>query len=206
MSNELVRKGYENAAERYLAQRDQFASTPYLDMLAERLKPGATVLDAGCGAGIPIDRYLVQHGYCVIGLDIAKKQIALARTLVPQATYQVRDMSTLKRGEFQVDAVVSFYAIFHTRRETRLETIRTFHSFLPSGGLILVTMGTSDSEGTEENFHGVPMYWSQYDSVTNAGLIEAAGFAILHGVVDASGDERHQVVLALKTEAYVSNR
>jgi len=108
MSNELVRKGYENAAERYLAQRDQFASTPYLDMLAERLKPGATVLDAGCGAGIPIDRYLVQHGYCVIGLDIAKKQIALARTLVPQATYQVRDMSTLKRGEFQVDAVVSF--------------------------------------------------------------------------------------------------
>jgi len=198
MHNELVRQGYEQAAERYLAQRDQFASTPFLDLLAERLKPGATVMDVGCGAGVPVDSYLVEHGYRVIGLDVSEKQIALARTLVPQATYQVRDMSTLERNEYQVDALVSFYAVFHTKRETHLETFRIFHSFLPDGGLMLVTMGTSGSEGTEEDFHGVRMYWSQYDRATNAALIEEAGFTILWDVVDASGDERHQIILAQK--------
>src|SRR5712692_8745566 len=99
MNNELVRQGYEQAAERYLAQRDRFASTPYLDLLAARLQPGATILDVGCGAGMPIDRYLLERGFRVTGLDISEKQIELARRHVPRASYRVQDLSTLQVGE-----------------------------------------------------------------------------------------------------------
>lgn len=196
MNIELVRQGYEQAAERYLAQRDRFASLPYLDLLIERLRPGAAVLDVGCGAGIPVDEYLVGKGFQVAGIDISEKQIELARRHVPDATYRVQDLSTLRAGGYEVDAVVSFYAIFHTPRQTHLQTLRAFRSFLPPGGLILVTMGSSDWEGEEEDFHGVRMYWSHYDRATNTKLIEEAGFTILHDVVDEANDERHQVVLA----------
>ena len=82
-------------------------------VLADLLKPGATILDVGCGSGLPVDKYLVEKGYDVIGIDLSAKQIALARQNVPEASYQVKDMVDLRHGEYQVDAVVSFYAIFH---------------------------------------------------------------------------------------------
>lgn len=196
MSKDLVRAGYNQAAESYACGRDQFSSLPYLERLRERLRPSAAVLDVGCGAGLPVDRYLVDHGCRVTGIDLSEAQIALARANVPEAAYAVRDMTELIAGEYAVDAVVSFYAIFHTPREGHGALFRTFHSFLPAGGLLLVTMGVNDWEGTEEDFHGVRMWWSHYDSVISRRLIEDAGFHILLDEIDRQQNERHQVVLA----------
>lgn len=196
MSQEIVRAGYNQAAEAYARGRDQFSSLPYLELLHERLRPGAAVLDVGCGSGLPVDSYLVERGYRVTGIDLSEAQIALARANVPEAAYAVRDMTELTAGEYAVDAVISFYAIFHTPREGHAALFRTFHSFLPPGGLLLVTMGAGDWEGEEADFHGARMWWSHYDSTTNRRLIEDAGFTILLDEIDTSGGERHQVVLA----------
>lgn len=43
--------------------------------------------------------------------------IDLARTQVPGATDKVRDMLDLRVGEYRVDALVAFYAIFQTPRD-----------------------------------------------------------------------------------------
>jgi cyclopropane fatty-acyl-phospholipid synthase-like methyltransferase len=196
LNTDLVRRGYNRVAETYTRQRDQFQSLAYLDRLAARLRPGATVLDVGCGAGVPIDRYLVDKGFSVIGIDLSERQIALARANVPEATYAVRDMSSLRHDEYAVDAIVSFYAIFHTPRTGHAALLRTFAGFLPSGGLLLMTMGAGEWEGMEDDFHGVPMFWSHYDSVTNRRLIEEAGFTIMFDEIDRQADERHQVVMA----------
>lgn len=196
LSTDLVRRGYNRAAETYTRQRDQFESLAYLDRLAAWLQPGATVLDVGCGAGVPIDRYLVDKGFRVFGIDLSERQIALARVNVPDAAYDVRDMTSLRSDDYAVDAIVSFYAIFHTPRAGHAALLRTFASFLPPGGLLLVTMGAGEWEGMEDDFHGVPMFWSHYDSVTNRRLIEDAGFTILLDAIDEQADERHQIVLA----------
>ena len=74
--------------------------------------------------------------------------------------------------------------------------LRTFAGCLTHGGLLLVTMGANEWEGTEDDFHGVPMYWSHYDSVTNRRLIEEAGFRVLVDEIDQQRNERHQIVLA----------
>lgn len=139
MKSDLVRKGYNKAAENY----------KYLDQLIGLLTPEATILDIGCGAGIPIDKYLAEKGFKVIGIDISEKQIELLKQNVPQASFEVKDMSELNEGEYQVDAVVSFYAIFHIPRETQEELFRKINSFLSVGGLILVTMSAGEYEGEE---------------------------------------------------------
>lgn len=195
--NQKVKAGYNVAAKNYSSEfRDQFKNEKHLSKLVELLKPDSTVLDVGCGAGKPIDRYLISAGMKVTGIDISEAQIKLAKAHVPEADYEVKDMSELRDGEYQVDAVVSFYAIFHTPRENHSELLKKFKSFLKADGYLLITMGASDWEGKEDNFCGSEMYWSHYGADKNKELIEKAGFEIIFSEVDDAGGEEHLVILA----------
>ena len=198
MSKDLVKQGYNKAAERYLENRDRFKNNKHLEKLNTLLRPGSIILDIGCGAGKPIDKFFIDRGHKVIGIDVSEKQIELAKRNVPQARYVVKDISNLRKGEYQVDAVVSFYTIFHIPRETHEKLFEKINSFLPKGGLVLVTMGSSEWEGTEEDFHGVRMYWSHYGTEKNRKIIERAGFKVILDEIDTSGGERHQFILVRK--------
>lgn len=196
MAKDLVRKGYDDIADKYLHGRDQFKSLPYLEKLNSLLKPNSFILDIGCGSGKPVDEFFVNHDHRIIGIDISKKQIELARKHVPDGTFEVKDMSKLREGEYRVDAAVSFYAIFHIPRKQHKALFQKIHSFLPKGGLLLVTMGSKEWEGTEDEFHGVKMYWSHFGAKKNRKLVEDSGFQILLDEIDKSGGEKHQVILA----------
>lgn len=198
MNNDLVKKSYNKSAEKYLSQRDQFKNIKYLEKLNELLKPSSLILDIGCGAGKPIDEWLIIKGHKVIGIDISEKQIQLAKKNVPQGKFKVEDMSDLQTKEYQVDALVSFYAIFHTPRETHQSLFKKIASFLQKDCLILVTMGAGEWEGKEQDFHGAEMYWSHYGVDKNRKIIQNAGFKILLDEIDEGVNERHQVVIAKK--------
>jgi len=198
MSNDLVKKGYNEVAERYSLQRDQFKNNTHLDRCIKLLKPGASILDIGCGAGIPIDTYFIERGFRVQGIDISEKQIELAKRNLPEGKFEVKDMEELRAGDYRVDAVVSFYTIFHISREKHAQLFKKINSFLPTGGLLLVTMGSSHWEGSEA-FHGTTMWWSHYDAKRNRKIVEEAGFNILTDEIDDSGGEKHQVLMAEKT-------
>jgi len=183
-----------------MAARDLFVNSRYIERLERLLKPGSLILDLGCGSGKPIDKLFVYRGHSVIGIDIAKKQIKLARKNVPQARYIVKDISDLRKEEFTVDAVISFYTIIHVPRETHRELFEKINSFLPPGGLVLVTMGSSEWQGTGD-FYGVNMYWSQYGPEKNREIIQEAGFQLILEEIDTAGAEKHQVILAAKSSA-----
>ncbi|MDO8551747.1 MAG: class I SAM-dependent methyltransferase [bacterium] len=195
---DLVKAGYNQIAEMYSAKRDQFKNNKYLDFLVRLLPSGATILDLGCGSGLPIAKYFDERSFKVIGLDISEKQIELARANVPRATFEVKDISELIAGQYRVDAVVSFYTLSHLPKEDHESLIRRINSFLSVGGLMLITMGASDWEGTEENFHGVKMWWSHFGPEKNRKMVEDAGFEIIVDEIDSSGGENHQVILARK--------
>jgi len=201
MSKDIVKKGYDRIAQRYMDVRDQFVNNRYLENFNSRLKPASLILDLGCGAGKPIDRILVNRGHKVIGIDISKKQIKLAKRNVPEARYVVKDISSLQKEEYKVDAVISFYTILHIPRETHQELFYIINSFLPEGGLVLVTMGSSEWEGIED-FYGVEMYWSHYGPEKNREIIEKAGFEVILDEIDAIRKEEHQVIIAKKLAGF----
>lgn len=196
-SNNLVRGGYNEIADDYSLTRDQFKNIKYLERLNSLLKPCSTILDIGCGAGVPIDKYLIEKGHQIIGIDISSKQVDIARKNVPQGKFEVKDMSDLKENGFNVDAIVSFYTIFHIPREKHEELLKKINSFLPAGGLILISMGASEWEGMEE-FHGTKMFWSHFGPEKNKELVVNAGFKILFDEIDLSGGEKHLIILAKK--------
>ena len=198
MDRDLIRRGYDEAAEDYATNRNLFENKKYLEKLNELLRSNSTILDIGCGAGRPVDEFFIQKGHKVVGIDISDKMIEIAKKNVPSAEYEVKDMAEMEEGEYKVDAVVSFYAIFHTDREIHQDIFRKINSFLPKDGLILVTMGSGEWEGEEDDFHGTTMQWSHYGVEKNKKIIRNAGFEILLDEVDGSNDEKHLFVIAKK--------
>ena len=180
----LVRAGYDAVAGEYLATR---LTPPEADMvdvhllqeLFDRLSPGALVLDAGCGAGVPVGRLLQQH-YRVIGVDFSQAQLALARTLVPEAHFVCQDMTALGFAPNSFDAICSYYAIIHIPRDEHARVLQYFYTILKPGGLALLCFGSSDSPTYfEEDYFGAPMYWSHFDAQTNLEIIGASGLSMV---------------------------
>ena len=68
------------------------------DMLVPHAN-GATVLDAGCGAGDPIAKYIAYRGYAVTGLDTTEAMLELAQDCGASVVYWNRlyDPATLAR-------------------------------------------------------------------------------------------------------------
>lgn len=195
----VVRDGYDAIADRYLELRRGRASDLRLLRDLERLLPrGATVLDAGCGAGIPVTRRL-SRSFDVLGVDFSSAQIARARENVPRARFQCADLTTLDLHSASFDAICCVYALIHVPRDLHARTLRNFARMLKSSGLLFVCMGAEDLPGQEEEYLGAPMYWSHYDAATNLQLLRKARFRVVWSrlVTDATDDRsRHLFVLA----------
>jgi 2-polyprenyl-3-methyl-5-hydroxy-6-metoxy-1,4-benzoquinol methylase len=100
-----VREGYNAIASVYLEKRTKrSADVILLDDFAQHLQSNAKVLDAGCGAGIPIAEILSEK-FDVTGVDFSEKQIELAKKNVPNATFICQDMTKL---DFPLDPLRGF--------------------------------------------------------------------------------------------------
>ncbi|KKU44623.1 MAG: type 11 methyltransferase, partial [Microgenomates group bacterium GW2011_GWA2_46_7] len=126
MEMDLVRDGYDKMARRYLAGRGRLKTDKYVRRLIKYLPKNATILDLGCGAGIPVDNILIKAGHLIVGIDVSSQQIKLARKNCPQGEYFVRDIAELKPREYQVQAVISFYTLFHLPRIQHANLLQIF--------------------------------------------------------------------------------
>lgn len=197
MDSRLVKNGYDLIAEEYLQNRSKLKTNKYLSKLLKLLPRSASVLDLGCGAGVPVDDVLLKAGHRVIGVDNSRSQIELARKYCPSGEYIVADIGEMRDGEYQAQAVVCLYALFHLPRGRHEELIKIMASFLRPGGYLLITMGDREFEG-EHLMHGVTMWSSQYGVAKNIEMVRRAGFEIITNELDTSGGERHLVILAQK--------
>lgn len=210
---ETVRRGYERAAEAYLADRPQASpDIAALDHLIHSLAPDALVLDAGCGAGRPIAHLLSQH-FRVVGVDFSERQLALAARLVPEAELACQDLTRLGLAGEAFDAVCSYYAIIHIPRAKHAGILADLHRILRPGGMAFLCLGAMDlDDDFDDDYYGVRMYWSHYDAPTNLSLLRQAGFDVLWWEIisDSLGGEEatggHLFVLAQKPAAPTAQR
>jgi len=67
---------------------------------------GQTLLDVGCGTG-HWSAFFAEMGYSVTGVDVAAAMIEVARSAVPQCTFQVADAHELPFDDGAFDVVAS---------------------------------------------------------------------------------------------------
>ena len=177
-----VESGYDRMAEQYLATKDleDLLALAALEDLASLLPSGAAVLDLGCGAGVPVTRWLANRSFAVTGVDVSARQLDLARKNVPAGTFLKADMTELTFAPESFDAAVAFHSIIHVPRAEHLALLESIHRWLRPEGVFLATMSVSENEGREEDWEGwgAPMVWSHYDSEANVAMLGGVGFEI----------------------------
>ena len=199
---DIVQSGYNKIANRYLSERTTDSEdVRLLGDFIEMLAPGAKVLDAGCGAGVPITRLLAER-FDVLGVDFSAAQIELARKNVPNAKFLCKDLTDLHFPQDFFDGICSYYAIIHIPREEHRALLEKFHFMLNTGGIALLCLGAENlMDDIDENFLGTRMYWSHFDSGTYRTMLKEIGFSLIWSrhVQDTTCEgARHLFVLAQK--------
>jgi len=174
----------------------QFEVIDFLVRFSRLIERGRTILDAGCGNGLPADAYLVEQGFAVNGIDASARMIELARKNVPEGFYEVKNLIDLQEGEYCVDGVVSLRAMLQIPRANYHAVLTNFASFMPSGGALLLAMAPRQREGIDTDPHNATAPWTHDGVESNAEIIEHAGFSIIADGTDRSGDEMYQIILA----------
>jgi cyclopropane fatty-acyl-phospholipid synthase-like methyltransferase len=180
-THRVVADGYDAIADGYAAASiEARTETTYyrrfLDDAVARVPAGGRVLDLGCGAGL-VAEPLARRAH-VIGVDLSREQLRLARERVPAASYVLADMSRFELRDASLDAVAAFWSIIHVRRELHGDLIARIHAWLRPGGILFGTLGSGDNPDERDDLLGAPMAWSHFDDDTNRRLLVDAGFAL----------------------------
>jgi len=199
---EKVRQGYEAGDyegelrnSREIRSEEEKLFQELFDLMPEN----GEILDLGCGTGEPFDRYLIDQGFELTGIDLIEKHIYAARENVPEAHFFQGDFFDVDPEKGLFDAVVSFYAVFHLPREEHQKLFNHISDLLREDGKLLVTVGAEEmDEHTENDWAGSEMVWSSYSQEKNLEIIEDSGFDVVETYEEESGDEHHLWVLAEK--------
>ena len=175
-----VKDGYNAIANRYLAERRRDSEdVRLLQEFMERLPANAQVLDAGCGAGIPISQMLSGR-FQVTGVDFSEAQIELAKKNVPNASFLCEDMTKLDFPDQSFDGITSYYAIIHIPRQEHRALLANFYRMLKLNGIALLCLGAEHLvDDIDENYLGTRMYWSHYDTETYLSMLKECGFSVI---------------------------
>eukprot|EP00928_Gymnodinium_smaydae_P072721 TRINITY_DN56021_c0_g1_i1.p1 TRINITY_DN56021_c0_g1~~TRINITY_DN56021_c0_g1_i1.p1 ORF type:complete len:198 (-),score=30.88 TRINITY_DN56021_c0_g1_i1:54-647(-) len=171
-----------------------------LRRLFDALPERSHVLDAGCGAGVPTAQEIIAHPkqFRVTGIDISRRQIELAETLVDseRAAFECVDMALADFPEASFDAVCAFFSVFHLPRQEHACFFRRVVAWLKPGGMFVFNMGSGLDDGDgeaslETDFLGVTMLWSSFSFERTRTLLLESGLELVHHELRtvSSGDE-----------------
>ncbi len=193
----INKEGYDKIASKYNEQRHIYNNEKELEYFVNLLPNKGKILDVGCGAG-PAARFLIEKGYSVIGIDISRNMLELAKKSVPEAEFIEADMTKLTFADDSLEGIVSLYAIFHISRDKHEKLFRNFHRMLKKGGILLFCIGHKEWEGSD-NYLGAEIFWSNYSSEKTLQLVQQAGFEIIYDELLERGEEEHYWIIAKKT-------
>ncbi|GIE86920.1 class I SAM-dependent methyltransferase [Actinoplanes regularis] len=171
---------FDQLAEKY---QGEHSHNPYQAALIERisklLPAGTSVLDLGCGTGVPTARALTDSDHRVVGVDIAEGMLRLARDQVPAAEFVHADFAKLPDDFGKFEAVTAFFSLLMLSRADIERTLDKIAGWLKPGGYFGLGMVNFDADSIPIEFMGVPVTVSGYLEPDLKAVLEAHGFTVV---------------------------
>lgn len=130
-------EGWDRIAERFMAARSGIGASLVRSWARDNLPKSGSVLDVGCGSGVPITQALIEEGFEVFGVDASPTLLAAFRSRFPevQAVCEPAQDSTFFDRTF--DAAVSVGLLFLVSEGHQRRIIHRVASSLRPGGRFL---------------------------------------------------------------------
>lgn len=181
-------------AAQSLLQPASLFEKPWLDRFLGLLPPGGSILDLGCGSGLPISAYLIHRKFAVTGLDSSPSMIALCRERFPQCEWLVEDMRTLALDR-HFDGVLAWDSLFHLNYDDQRTMFSVFAGHAQPRGTLMFTSGHEHGEVLSE-FAGEPLHHSSLDPAEYRTLLHQNGFQVVGYVQRDPACGEHTIWLA----------
>ena len=141
------------------------------------LPEGGTVLDLGCGTGVPISQVLIERGFRVYGVDASPTIVASFRARFP--TIPVECAAVEDSGFFNrtFDGVVAWGLFFLFDVEAQRRLIGKIAGVLRGGGRLLFTAPSQTCSWRDAMTRrtSVSLGYDAYETVLEAGGMSLAG-------------------------------
>jgi 2-polyprenyl-3-methyl-5-hydroxy-6-metoxy-1,4-benzoquinol methylase len=131
--------GYQQLAETFLRARNSRIGEPTVREWSKQLPAGCSILDLGCGHGVPISEALIDEGFAVYGVDASPRLISEFRGRFPKAH---AECSAVEESEFfhrTFDGVVAWGLMFLLAADVQAVVIGRVARALKPGGRFLFT-------------------------------------------------------------------
>jgi len=132
------------------------------DKFVSFLKPGALVLDVGCGAGVK-SKYLLDKGLKVVGVDFSEKMVEIAEREVPRATFRVADIKDLSVLKENFDGILAQAVLLHIPKAEAGDVVRGLRDKLVDGGYLYIAVKQKREGGKEEEILKEGDYGYEYE-------------------------------------------
>lgn len=201
MSSDAIIGLYERHALEWVSDRSRpgkFFEKAWLDRFAALVPGGGTILDLGCGPGIPMAAYLLAQGFEVCGVDSSPTMISLCRNNFPDRQWIVADMRTLALGR-RFDGVMAWDSFFHLSYDDQRRMFPIFRDHAALGAPLLFTSGPRHGEAIG-SFRGEPLYHASFDPAEYRSLLAANDSTVVAERMEDPDCGGHSVWLARRAE------
>jgi 2-polyprenyl-3-methyl-5-hydroxy-6-metoxy-1,4-benzoquinol methylase len=132
--------GWEAVARQLIERRDQsHIGVDVVRTWAGTLNRGASILDLGCGSGVPISQALMDDGFIVTGIDASPTLVAAFRRRFPGADIACEQAETSQFLGRTYDAAIAIGLLFVLGEAAQKTLISKVGSALKVGGRFLFT-------------------------------------------------------------------
>lgn len=155
---------------------------PWLDKFLALVPAGGSILDLGCGAGLPIAGYLIGQGRSVTGVDSSPPLLEIARRRFPANEWIAADMRTLDLGS-QFEGIIVWNSSFHLTPEDQERMFPIYAGHAAQGAALMFTGGPRHGSVVGD-FEGEPLYHGSLDPEEYARLLEQNDFQVIASVLE----------------------
>lgn len=180
--------GYEAIASEFIKIRGRHPDgigTSNVRHWTGKLESGSSVLDLGCGTGIPISKVLTEAGMKVYGIDASAAMIKEFQKNFPKVPLSCEAVEESTFFNLKFDAIIAWGLMFLLPENVQEKLIQKAAKALPRGGKFLFTAPHQKMEWQDvmtlktSRSLGVERY---------KDLLAASGFSLVETFEDESGN------------------
>lgn len=169
---------YETHADAFARLRSRhLMEKNWLDKFTRLVGSNGSILDIGCGNGVPIAEHFIRQGYQLTGVDGASAMLEKAQQAFPEQRWLNLDMRQIALGE-TFDGLIAWDSFFHLTQDDQRQMLPIFARHSHPGSVLMFTSGTDNGIAMGE-FEGEPLYHASLSPDEYQQRLAENGFRVI---------------------------